>query len=368
MQAVVISEHESTTRRIREALLREGHDCPAGNLLIPDLAAERLGQARPELIVVVLGPDPERGLATLVEARQFASCPILAVGPTGDARLVLRALRSGAEDFIEEAEIDDELAPAIGRLRSAAGETQEPARTIVLLAPSGGSGSSTLAVNVATVLASKYKSTLLMDLKLHAGDLAALLDLRPTHTLAELCQQAAHMDRTMFERSLAQHASGVHLLAPPRMLTDVPAVTAEGVRQTLNLARTIFPFVIVDLDHSFGPEQVQVLRQADVILLVLRLDFTCLRNAQRTLEYLERLGISRERIRLIVNRYGQAKEVPAGKAEEALRVKVSHYIPDDVKTVNRANNSGIPVVLESPSAKVSKSMVALAASVNGRHA
>ena len=44
------------------------------------------------------------------------------------------------------------------------------------------------------------------------------------------------------------------------------------------------------------------------------------------------------------------------------------YIPDDVKTVNRANNSGIPVVLESPSAKVSKSMVALAASVNGRHA
>src|SRR5205823_1273158 len=105
----------------------------------------------------------------------------------------------------------------------------------------------------------------------------------------------------------------------------------------------------------------------DVILLVLRLDFTCLRNAQRVFDYFDQVGISRDRVRVVVNRYGQAKEVPAGKAEEALRVKVAHYIPDDAKTVNRANNSGVPVVLESPSAKVAKSMVALAASVNGRH-
>jgi pilus assembly protein CpaE len=367
MQALVISDHEPTTRRIREALLREGHDCPAGNLLIPDLAADRLAQAQPELIVIALAPHSERGLEVLAQVHQLVPCPILAVGPTGDAKLVLRALRAGAEDFIEEAEVEGELAAAIGRLRRAVGGPAEPARTIAVLAPNGGSGSSTLAVNVATVLAKKYQSTLLMDLKLHAGDLAALLDLRPTHTLAELCQQSAHMDRTMFERSLARHSSGVQLLAPPRFLTDVAFVTPEGVRQTLNLARTLFPFVIVDLDHSFAPEQVQVLKQADVILLVLRLDFTCLRNTQRVLEYLDQLGVSRERVRLIVNRYGQAKEVPFGKAEEALGLKVAHYVPEDAKTVNRANNSGVPVVLESPSTKVAKSLTALAASVNGRH-
>src|SRR5439155_66987 len=85
-----------------------------------------------------------------------------------------------------------------------------PGRAIALLAPSGGSGSSTLAVNVAVSLAREHKSAALFDLKLQAGDLAALLDLKPNHTLADLCQNSARMDRAMFERSLVRHSSGVH--------------------------------------------------------------------------------------------------------------------------------------------------------------
>ena len=79
------------------------------------------------------------------------------------------------------------------------------------------------------------------------------------------------------------------------------------------------------------------------------------------------LGILRDRMRLVVNRYGQAKELPVSKAEEALGMKISHFVPDDPKTVNRANNNGIPLILESPSAPISKSVVKLAASVNGQH-
>jgi pilus assembly protein CpaE len=85
------------------------------------------------------------------------------------------------------------------------------------------------------------------------------------------------------------------------------------------------------------------------------------------LDYLRELGVNRERVRVVVNRHGQAQEVPAAKAEEALGMKIFHFIPDDPKTINRANNNGVPVVLESPWAKVSKSVSKLAASVNGRH-
>jgi Flp pilus assembly CpaE family ATPase len=67
-----------------------------------------------------------------------------------------------------------------------------------------------------------------------------------------------------------------------------------------------------------------------------------------------------------VNRYGRAQEIPAAKAEEALGLKIAHFVPDDPKSVNRANNNGVPVVRESPSARVSRSLAQLAASVNGR--
>jgi pilus assembly protein CpaE len=217
------------------------------------------------------------------------------------------------------------------------------------------------------VLAKEHKSSLLFDLKLASGDLASLLDLKPTHTLADLCQNVARMDRIMFERSLVEHSSGIRLLASPRAFADIGYVTAEGVGQALHLARSLSPYVVVDLDHSFREEQVQVLRQADVILLVIRLDFASLCNGRRTLDYLEQLGVSRERVRLVVNRYGQPKEIPAAKAEEALGCKVFHSVPDDPKTINRANNNGIPFVLESPSAKVSRSVTRLTVSINGWH-
>src|SRR5207249_1098720 len=95
--------------------------------------------------------------------------------------------------------------------------------------------------------------------------------------------------------------------------------------------------------------------------------FTSLRNTQRTMAYLTDLGVSLEKVHLVVNRYGQPKEVPPAKAEEALNQKIAFYIPDEPKTINRANNNGVPVVLESPSARVSRSVAQLAFSINGRH-
>ncbi len=368
MRTFILSDHAPLSQRVRQVLLGQGIDCPADQVFPVTRAAERLAQEPADLLVIVLSPDPDRSLQALTDLRLLSPARVLVVGPASNPRLVLLALRAGAADFIEEDELEAELPPALGRLRGGLPSQGEPGRTIAVLAPSGGSGSSTVAVNLAAVLAGKHGRVLLCDLKLTTGDLASLLDVRPTHTLAELCQNAARMDRTMLERSLVAHSSGIQLLAPPRSISDVRLVTVEGVRQALALARTLFPYVIVDVDHSFGDEQLQVLRQADTIVLVLRLDFTSLRHTQRTLEYLEDQRIDRSRIQVIVNRYGQPQEVPAAKAEEALGVKILHYVPDEPKIVNRANNNGVPVVLENQSAKVSRSLAQLAASLNGKSA
>jgi pilus assembly protein CpaE len=108
------------------------------------------------------------------------------------------------------------------------------------------------------------------------------------------------------------------------------------------------------------------LRQATGIYLVFRLDFTSLRNARRILEHLRDLEIPRQRARLVVNRQGLPYELPQAEAEEALGEKLVHFIPDDSKTFNRANNAGIPVVLNNPTAKVSRSIVELVKSTFNR--
>jgi pilus assembly protein CpaE len=365
MRVFIVSDHEPSSIKVREALLREGHDCPVAHVLSLDLARAQLTEVRPEMVVLVLSPDVQHALSALRDLRSLVPGRMLAVGPAVESQLILRTLREGADQYLDEADLEAEIQAALARLRIEEITPAERGRLIALLGPSGGSGSSTLAVNIATVLAKEHKNCALLDLKLEAGDLAALLDLKPTHTLADLCLNAAHMDRVMFERSLVRHATGVHVLAPPGTYADVTHVKPEGVRLAVMLARASFPYVVVDLDHSFREEQLEVLRQADVVLLILRLDFTSLRHALRTLEHLEQLGVGKEKVKLVVNRYGRAREVPRGKAEDALGMKILHYIPDDPKTINRANNNGVPVVLEAPSAKVSRSLTRLAASVNG---
>ncbi|MEK7216486.1 MAG: hypothetical protein AAB289_12910, partial [Chloroflexota bacterium] len=297
-------------------------------------AARTAQKPTPELGIVVLDPDADRALRTVTELRTLSTLRLLVVGPANDPRLVLQSLRLGASDFVDAGELETELTAALARLQGELGPRNEPAQLIALLAPSGGSGSSTLAASVATVLAQQHTKTLLVDLKLETRDLAALLDLRPTHSLAAVCQNMGHMDLVMFERCLAPHARGVSLLAPPSTYADLSHVTAEGVRQALALARNLFPYVVVDLDHTFRDEQVQALRLTDTILLVFRLDFASLRNANRTMEHLDRLGIRKDSVRLVVNRYGQAQEVPGAKAEEALGMKIFHFVPEDAKTVN----------------------------------
>jgi pilus assembly protein CpaE len=346
--------------QLREMLQARLH-CPEPMLIAFDQAEELLSRGRMSMLMVVLSPLPDRALNLLRKIRFQGTCPVLAVGQASDSKLILRALHEGADHYLDETDLETQLDSVLQRLQIKEEATRQPVGQVIgVLGVSGGSGASTLAVNLASVLARDLGRCALIDLKPGVGDLTALLDVKPTHNLADLCLNSARMDRAMFESALVPHASGIHLLAPPQMYEDIRLITAQGVRKTLHLARDSFRFTVVDLEDCYHEEQLVALRQADFVLLVLRLDFTSLRSTKRILANLEQVGIGIERVRLIINRYGQAKELPLSQAEEALGQKIAFLIPDDPKIINAANNAGEPAVLRTPSAKVSQSIVQMA--------
>jgi pilus assembly protein CpaE len=362
MQAFVVCDDATLGRSIRQVLVSEGVDCPTSSLISFAQAGRRLTAEPPELIIAVLPDDPLRSVEAL---EVLSSIPhqketlVIAIGPAADTKLVIRALRGVVDDYVDVDEMEAELVAALASWRKRRGAGQPEGRLIAVLGPSGGAGSSTISASLAALLAKQHKSVALIDLKLETGDLAALLDLKPTYSLADLSKNVARLDSTFFERSLVPHACGIQLLSPPKLLADVELVTPEGIRQSIGLARALFPYIVVDMDHCFREEQMQVLRQADLILMVFRLDFTSLKNTNRFLDHLDGLGIKMDRVRLVVNRFGQAREVPLAKAEEALKSKIFHVLPDDPKVVNRATNHGVPVVLDAPSSRISKSLAKL---------
>lgn len=325
---------------------------PAVTVVSPgdaDVACQRL---EAEVVIVHLTLDElDGGLDAIRITRSVAAGHVLAMGPATDPKLILRAMQVGADLFLDESEPETEFTAALTRLhkRRLSG-VHESSRVIAVLPAGGGSGASTIAVNLAVILAAERGACGLIDLSVGKGDLAPLLDIRPQYTLADLCRNESRLDAALFEKLLTRHTSGVALLAAPPAFGDVREITTRGVAQALALARRTFADVIIDLEDCFHAEQCHVLEHAAEVLLVCRLDFTSLRNARRTLDFLGAVGVPRIRVKVVVNQFGRPSELPVDEAEEAVGEKLTRFVPFDPRAVNEANNAGVPAAVRTPTA------------------
>jgi len=370
-KCLVSGDDDAVCQRVRTALLRDALDCPPSHLVPLEVVKDRAARLHPALVVLALGTDHERSLYMLRALRQTVDSYLVVIGPADNSKLILRAMQEGADEYLDENVLEGEIGGAIVRFKAhrstAAVELEQPGRVISVVASSGGSGASTVAANISAALAKAHGTCGLIDLRMSAGDLAPLFNIRPNYSLAHLAENLERIDEEMFDQLFGRHASGVHLLAAPCGF-GVHKVTDRVVRQAIAMARRRFPYVVIDIDRSLGGEQVEALWQSEVILIVVRLDYISLRNTRRTMDYLKELGLDLDRVSLVVNRYGEGQQLSVAAAEESLGKKIVHSIPNDPSRINAAINAGSPVLLRRPFAKISRRLGTLAQSVNGQYA
>jgi pilus assembly protein CpaE len=366
MVIVLACDCPAKAARLRQALERSGYNCPLGNVV----AVEAAGKAshKPDVVLVVLTADHEQAQADIKRVRETVDVPILAVGPR-DPNLILCAVRAGANDFVDEAgDLHSELSTAICRLSTVGHGRAALGRLHTVVAASGGCGRTLLATNLAVALAKVNTRCALFDFDMGTGDVATVMDLKPLHTVADLCRNVDKLDQKMFEQSLIEHTSGVSVLAAPESWDAVSQVTVEGLEKVLRYGRTLFPTVVVDLNAFWLAEFTQLLQQSSTVFLLCRLDLPTIRNARRALEHFDRIRVNRDSVQLVAARTGRPKEIGANQAELVLDRSFDHFIPEDSSTANLCINCGVPLVVESPSCSVTKAIACIAKSAaHGRN-
>ncbi len=331
-----------------------------------------VSQTKPDIGVVALDAEPERGLELVAELHQSApQCSILVLSSSTDGNLILRAMRSGAKEFLSQPVKLPDLVDAlqrIGNRSTAVGESKPRSSTVIAVAGStGGVGTTSLSVNLGCALAAdETNSVVLVDLDLSLGDADVFLDTIPDYTLVDVAQNATRMDFTLLKRSLTKHSSGLFLLPRPVQLEDVGAISTDDLRKVIGLLKASFTHVILDISKSYGAMDHVALEMADQILLITQLDLPCLRNVVRLMMSFGEIEGMADKVKIIVNRVGLDNgQISLKKAQETIGREIFWQVPNDYRVMVEVRNNGVPLLEQAPKAQITQSIQKLAAAING---
>ena len=338
-------------------------------------------------VVLVVGPS--EGPDTLIpHTREVVSmrptCGVVMVVFELTPPVLQQALRAGIDDVVAVSAEDEELADAISRVANrllarapSAGEasprpvepepTVEEGKIVTVFCAKGGAGKSVIATNLAVALAQRAsKPVVLVDADLQFGDVALMLQLQPTHTIAEAVAAGDRLDSALLGSLLLKHEpSGLLVLAAPTEPGPADHIGKADLSRVLQVLRAACSYIVVDTSSNFGEITLAALLGADEILVVASLDVMSLKAARVGLQTMRVLGIPFSRIKFVLNRANTEVGLSGSDAEKALQLKVDAALPSDL-VVAASVNKGTPVVLGAPRSKFARSIEDLVAKLAAR--
>jgi pilus assembly protein CpaE len=310
----------------------------------------------------------------LREDRRTARTPIIVLSAAKQEQDILAGYSHGADDYvgkpIDLAVLAVKIETILRQTRSVQQVIAAPRKLGVVIAfahGKGGVGATTLAANVAAAIAGDGKSVVLIDLNMQFGTAAMFFDLRPRATIVEFARgDVSRVTEEDFVQFLADHKSGVRILAAPPSPEEAELVSVGAVQQAIDLGRGGRDAVVLDLAAKLDEVTLAALDVTDIVCVVTAPHLAALRSTSDTLAMLTRIGISEERILVALVR-NTAKGIDDAGVAKFLKRKPDIVVPYAEKA-DAAADLGVPYILAEPNDKAAIALKQLAVRLATRKA
>ena len=366
IRVLIVDDLPETRENVRKLLQFESDVEVIGQAGTGEQAIEMAQEHQPDIILMDInmpgidGISASQKISDLVPASQ-----IIIMSVQSDSDYLRRAMLAGARDFLTKPFGGDELVAAVRRVYEKRPAVRSPAvRTqalspddgavakavssdgfvISVFSPKGGSGCTTIAINMAISLAQREYRTLLIDGSLQFGDVSVMINMKTVTSIVDLGNRNSDLDPDLVNSVVQVHKSGLNVLMSPPKPEMADVITDTVVKDLLTALRPLYDFIIIDTTSSLNDIALTLLDESDRIVLVTQQNLPSLKNASRFFDLAQSLEYQAQKVWLVVNQATNKQGISVKDIGEALKRPIFMAIPEDSLTVSTAIDQGVPVV------------------------
>ncbi|HJV62344.1 MAG TPA: AAA family ATPase [Albitalea sp.] len=336
-------------------------------LRAPQDLSQMLDGSRPDVLIAeATTPADFEAVERLAASHPEIDCLLVAAEPTPE--MLLRAMRSGVREVLPSP-VDATGLPAtlarLARRRLADRGGSAHAEMIGFVSCKGGSGATFVAANLAHVLAAGgQRRVALIDMNLQFGDAALFVtSQRPASNVADVARNIQRLDRELLQSAMLQVEPGLWVLASPDDPGQASDVTPEHVHAILELARSMFDYVVIDAGRSISAVTLRALDAAQRLYVVLQLTLPFIRDGRRLHDLFRSLDYPPSKVHWIVNRFEKGGDISLEDLKKTLGAKELITLPNQYEVVAASVNQGVPVERLAPSSAISRALRELAETI-----
>jgi pilus assembly protein CpaE len=340
---VLLSIKDESLRRKTVDALREScenvafeqHDSDWTSLL------EHLAKVKPEVLVLDVGAVPTDLAIAIRQAKlQAPRTKIVAIHSVDDPKIILAAMRAGANEFLHPP-LEESLPLALERILNSPDNEVMPAsrgKIIGFLSAKGGCGATTLACHIAWELQNQTrKNVLLADLDLTSGLVGFLMKTPSSYSILDAVKNLSRLDESMWKALIVEHRPGLSVIPAPASYTRWDHPDEAQLKQVLQFMRTQHDWIVLDLGRSMNSIASAVLDEIDQLLLVSTLEVVALHGLKSIVHGLFDQG---EKLQLVLNRTPKMMDISTQELEKILGRSLYAALPNDYMGLYQSYSSG----------------------------
>ena len=366
-KALIVAGAAGSLETAASVLARFGFGEPSPAIDVAGALAELQHQPY-DLLVLPLQEIDTLQLAAVERALRGGRVALtIGTAPRAEPDLILRAMRSGIQEFLVHPPEAKDLASAVDRLMRRTNSNGQRGSVFALYSSKGGLGTTSIAANLAHALAKSHRESrvAIADFVVTDGDVRVFLNLKPAYDLGDLVKKLDRVDAELLYSLMTPYREGIWALPGPDNPELDDLLDGATISTIVDHLRSHFAFTVLDCEHHMSERTLAAMDHADRILLVTQLNVPSLRSTQRSLAICRRLGYANDKMCVVVNRFQSGEVLSLTDAIDVLKCDVFWKLPNDYRASAGALMKGIPVAEFDPRSKLAWSYGQLAAKLAG---